>query len=230
MAKRRRTVTRSHTEFVDRVPAGLLARHRMRFGGKRTMEPPSSRNNNGSGGSLAAIAVAARARRAGVRLRAVAATRTRCKRVARAIGPAAVRGPTVGPTVDPGGSQRTDRDAAGLSAAQPSGDGTTATIDDRVSGTSRSRSTTSRRRLPQRTSSTLPTPTSTTARLPPNRARVSSSRAAIPNGDGSGGPGYTIPDEPVVGDYTRGIVAMARTSAAELGRVAVLHRPRRFGR
>ena len=34
-----------------------------------------------------------------------------------------------------------------------------------------------------------------------------------PNGDGSGGPGYTIPDEPVVGDYSRGMVAMARTSA-----------------
>ncbi|MFI5262774.1 MAG: peptidylprolyl isomerase [Candidatus Limnocylindrales bacterium] len=29
---------------------------------------------------------------------------------------------------------------------------------------------------------------------------------------GSGGPGYTIVDEPVVGDYTRGVVAMARTS------------------
>jgi peptidyl-prolyl cis-trans isomerase B (cyclophilin B) len=34
-----------------------------------------------------------------------------------------------------------------------------------------------------------------------------------PNGDGTGGPGYTIQDEPVVGDYTRGVVAMARTSA-----------------
>ena len=34
-----------------------------------------------------------------------------------------------------------------------------------------------------------------------------------PNGDGSGGPGYTIPDEPVVGDYVRGTLAMARTSA-----------------
>jgi peptidyl-prolyl cis-trans isomerase B (cyclophilin B) len=33
-----------------------------------------------------------------------------------------------------------------------------------------------------------------------------------PAGNGSGGPGYTIPDEPVVGNYTRGIVAMARTS------------------
>jgi peptidyl-prolyl cis-trans isomerase B (cyclophilin B) len=33
-----------------------------------------------------------------------------------------------------------------------------------------------------------------------------------PNGNGSGGPGYTIPDEPVVGAYRRGIVAMARTS------------------
>jgi cyclophilin family peptidyl-prolyl cis-trans isomerase len=34
-----------------------------------------------------------------------------------------------------------------------------------------------------------------------------------PEGTGGGGPGYTIQDEPVVGDYTRGIVAMARTSA-----------------
>ena len=33
-----------------------------------------------------------------------------------------------------------------------------------------------------------------------------------PLGTGRGGPGYTIPDEPVVGNYTRGIVAMARTS------------------
>jgi peptidyl-prolyl cis-trans isomerase B (cyclophilin B) len=35
-----------------------------------------------------------------------------------------------------------------------------------------------------------------------------------PNGDGTGGPGYSIADEPVVGHYGRGIVAMARTSAA----------------
>jgi cyclophilin family peptidyl-prolyl cis-trans isomerase len=32
-----------------------------------------------------------------------------------------------------------------------------------------------------------------------------------PKGNGSGGPGYTIQDEPVVGTYARGIVAMART-------------------
>ncbi len=32
-----------------------------------------------------------------------------------------------------------------------------------------------------------------------------------PDGTGNGGPGYTIPDEPVVGSYGRGIVAMART-------------------
>lgn len=30
-----------------------------------------------------------------------------------------------------------------------------------------------------------------------------------PKGDGTGGPGYTFPDEPVTKDYTRGIVAMA---------------------
>lgn len=33
-----------------------------------------------------------------------------------------------------------------------------------------------------------------------------------PEGTGSGGPGYTIQDEPIVGEYTRGMVAMARTS------------------
>jgi cyclophilin family peptidyl-prolyl cis-trans isomerase len=33
-----------------------------------------------------------------------------------------------------------------------------------------------------------------------------------PDGTGGGGPGYTIPDEPVVGQYGTGIVAMARTS------------------
>ncbi len=33
-----------------------------------------------------------------------------------------------------------------------------------------------------------------------------------PEGTGAGGPGYTIPDEEVVGQYGRGIVAMARTA------------------
>jgi cyclophilin family peptidyl-prolyl cis-trans isomerase len=32
-----------------------------------------------------------------------------------------------------------------------------------------------------------------------------------PEGTGQGGPGYTIEDEPVVGEYGRGVVAMART-------------------
>jgi cyclophilin family peptidyl-prolyl cis-trans isomerase len=36
-----------------------------------------------------------------------------------------------------------------------------------------------------------------------------------PDGDGSGGPGYTIPDDPVVGDYSRGQVAMARPANAD---------------
>lgn len=34
-----------------------------------------------------------------------------------------------------------------------------------------------------------------------------------PKGDGSGGPGYTINDEPVQGNYTAGTIAMAKTSA-----------------
>lgn len=33
-----------------------------------------------------------------------------------------------------------------------------------------------------------------------------------PTGTGTGGPGYTIKDEPVTADYGRGVVAMARTS------------------
>ena len=31
-----------------------------------------------------------------------------------------------------------------------------------------------------------------------------------PAGDGTGGPGFDLPDEPVVGEYGRGVVAMAR--------------------
>jgi peptidyl-prolyl cis-trans isomerase B (cyclophilin B) len=34
-----------------------------------------------------------------------------------------------------------------------------------------------------------------------------------PQGTGRGGPGYTIQDEPIVGTYTRGMVAMARSDA-----------------
>ena len=32
-----------------------------------------------------------------------------------------------------------------------------------------------------------------------------------PNGDGTGGPGYTLSDEPFEGDYVRGAVAMANS-------------------
>ena len=68
-------------------------------------------------------------------------------------------------------------------------------------------------------------------RTPPCRtAPRSSSRAATRPAPGTGGPGYTIKDEPVTTPYKRGTVAMARTPAPELGRLAVLHRPRRRGR
>lgn len=36
-----------------------------------------------------------------------------------------------------------------------------------------------------------------------------------PDGTGRGGPGYTIEDEPIVGEYTRGIVAMARSQGRD---------------
>ena len=36
-----------------------------------------------------------------------------------------------------------------------------------------------------------------------------------PTGSGTGGPGYTIKDEPVTAEYARGVVAMARTLAPD---------------
>ena len=41
-----------------------------------------------------------------------------------------------------------------------------------------------------------------------------------PQGDGSGGPGYEIRDDPVVGDYTRGVVAMARPANQDGSKIA----------
>ncbi len=39
------------------------------------------------------------------------------------------------------------------------------------------------------------------------------SQGGDPTGTGGGGPGYTFPDEPFAGDYTRGTVAMANAGA-----------------
>ena len=50
-----------------------------------------------------------------------------------------------------------------------------------------------------------------------------------PTGTGTGGPGYTIKDEPVTTTYSRATVAMARSSGAGFRRLPVLHRPRRRG-
>ena len=81
------------------------------------------------------------------------------------------------------------------------------------SATSRSRSSTSPPRWPARTSSTWPTPATTTASFSTGSCPDFMIQGGDPQGTGGGGPGYTIQDEPIVGDYTRGMVAMARTSA-----------------
>jgi cyclophilin family peptidyl-prolyl cis-trans isomerase len=47
-------------------------------------------------------------------------------------------------------------------------------------------------------------------RLPPPRPGFVI-QGGDPAGDGTGGPGYTIADEPITGTYHRGTVAMART-------------------
>ncbi len=102
--------------------------------------------------------------------------------------------------------------------------------------TARSSSTsrpTCRRSRPA-TSSRWRSAATTTASSSTGSCPASSSRAATRDGRsrdpvGTGGPGYTIQDEPVTATYRRGTVAMARTAAAELRRLAVLHRPRRRG-
>ena len=51
-----------------------------------------------------------------------------------------------------------------------------------------------------------------------------------PTGTGTGGPGYTIKDEPVTTPYKRGHGRDGPVPGAEQRRLAVLHRPRRQGR
>ena len=78
--------------------------------------------------------------------------------------------------------------------------------------TSSSSCTTSRRPWRRATSRASPRPATTTARPSIGSCPDFVIQGGDPDGTGRGGPGYTIQDEPVVGEYGRGIVAMARTS------------------
>ena len=115
-------------------------------------------------------------------------------------------------------------------APLPAGETRTVTIETDEGRRSSSRSRRTCRRSPPATSSPSPRAASTTASSSTGVVPgTSSSRAATRPAPARGGPGYTIKDEPVTATYGRGTVAMARTARAELGRLAVLHRPRRQG-
>ena len=102
--------------------------------------------------------------------------------------------------------------------AAPAGQTRVVTIETAKGADRRSRSRPTCRRSRPATSSrsrraASTTASSSTASRRSRTARRSSSRAAIPTGTGTGGPGYEIQDEPVTTPYVRGTVAMARTPA-----------------
>ena len=204
MAKRRRTVT-SHTGSstsyrpgFSRGTPGPLARQ---------MTPPSARNNNRLWWIAGGVAIALVAGRARLRLQLRWASPERRRRRAAGRGAGWVRGPTVIPVRSTRRPRRLSRRHRPPRRRRHDGDdpdrsGQHPVRDLQPVGAGRVRELHQPGQCgllqrPRRSIASCPT---------------SSSRAAIPNGDGSGGPGYTIQDEPVVGDYSRGIVAMARTS------------------
>jgi len=214
VAKRRRTVTRSHTsssasyrQGFSRGPAGS--------GGRRQLAPPSARNNNRiwwiAGGIAVVLALAglfyiyglSGANTPGASFVPSGAAGGAC-----AVTPE----PTVGPSVNPAAVHAPASSPLASPAAQPAGDGTTATIN-----------TTCGAITLEIYNQSAPVASENFINL----AQANFYNGVVfhrivpgfviqggdPEGTGAGGPGYTIPDEPVIGDYKRGIVAMARTSA-----------------
>jgi peptidyl-prolyl cis-trans isomerase B (cyclophilin B) len=121
-------------------------------------------------------------------------------------------GPTPRPTVETSGLQPPSATPLTSPPASPSGDGTTATIETELGNIVMELYTNS---APVASENFI------------NLAEAGFYNGVVfhrivpgfmiqggdPEGTGQGGPGYTIQDEPVVGEYERGIVAMARTQA-----------------
>jgi cyclophilin family peptidyl-prolyl cis-trans isomerase len=209
MAKRRRTVTRSHSGSSSEYKPGF-SRGQSAPGGKRQMAPPSERNNNRIWWIAGGIAVVL------TLLVVVYIYALPGSNPAASPGSSSgsVAGPvgTVGPTLIAGAVHPPVATPNASPLAAPAGDGTTATINTDLGAIQFEIYNQS---APVASENFINLANAnyynglTFHRIVPDFVI----QGGDPNGDGSGGPGYTIPDETVVGQYGRGIVAMARTGA-----------------
>jgi cyclophilin family peptidyl-prolyl cis-trans isomerase len=198
MAKRRRTVTRSHTSSADDYRPGFS---RGASAPRRQMAPPSERNNNRLlyiAGGVAVVLVLVVI----VYIYALSGN-----------GGGGASTASIGPTAVPGASYQPPA-ATPLASppAEPAGDGTTATIETDMGKIvfelyNESAPVASENFINMANANFYNG--TTFHRIVPDFVI----QGGDPAGDGTGGPGYDIQDEPVVGEYGRGIVAMARTSA-----------------
>ncbi len=209
MAKRRRTVTRSHNESSSSYKAGF-SRGSAGPGGKRPLAPPSERNNNRIWWITGAVALGLTL----VVLVYIYALSGNSSSASPSPGSqAAGPGGTVGPTVNAAAVHPPSATPLSSPPAAPAGDGTTALIQTDLGSIVFELYNQS---APVASENFINLANAnfynglTFHRIVPDFVI----QGGDPAGDGSGGPGYTIPDEPVVGQYGRGIVAMARTSAA----------------
>ena len=208
MAKRRRTVTRSHSGSSTDYRPGFTRGSAGPNG--RRLAPPSERNNNRTwwilGGAAIALVLAVLVYIYGFTGNSSGASPAPTGQVAVPLG-------SVGPTVIPGAVHAPSATPLASPPAQPAGDGTSALIQTTMGSIVFDIYNQS---APVASENFIDLANANFYngldfhRIVPGFVI----QGGDPNGDGSGGPGYTIPDEPVVGDYTRGIVAMARTSAA----------------
>src|SRR3954469_15308804 len=206
MAKRRRTVTRSHSGSTDYRPG--FSRGSSNTPGKRSMAPPSERNKNRIWWVLGGIAVL-------VILAGLVYVYAFSGKPASTAAPTTAvigAGATPGPTVNSALVHPPAATPVSPAPSSPAGDGTTATIQTDL-GTIKFEVYNQSAPVASENFINLANANFYNGvvfhRIVPGFVI----QGGDPKGDGTGGPGFTIPAEPVVGDYTRGIVAMARTSA-----------------
>ena len=206
MAKRRRTVTRTHSGSSATYKPGF-SRGTAGPGGKQ-MAPPSERDRNRVWWIAGGVAVVLTL----IVLVYIYTLPGANPAASPGSSQVANAGGTVGPTVIPGAVHAPSATPLASPPAEPAGDGTTALIQTDLGPI-------------QFEIYNLSAPVAsenfinladanfynglTFHRIVPDFVI----QGGDPAGDGSGGPGYTIPDEPIVGQYGRGIVAMARTSS-----------------